>query len=394
MTCNDKEEKDFLQKTYTYGKVYSGKFATLLKQEFEKTSVEDKGILKLFFNNAKKKARKLTSLYKQTAEGDSAKEFIGVEKECLRWSYRGLRIVELLLQHNTDIICVEECDQSEFLSRYLSSTYECLHQPKIKAPARHILTQLQEERKDSLPSDFKLNNDGIFIAFKKDKFEKVGDEIRIRDDQNEVFSGKQNKKLYLCIYSYVHIRIQFPFPLFSSLFLSPNSNMFAFPHCHLHVFEFLIVGTHLKSEKSEQGEKLRQKQIQYLLNRFLDSNLPIILSCDLNANPIVCKKFGFESAYVKGQGKDPEFTTYKKRPEAADKHTIDYIFVKTDNWIVTELLQIKDQLEINADYSVIPNWNYPSDHFVIGCKLRWGGDMNFQYFLFLFFICFFLAVEN
>ncbi|ETO17901.1 hypothetical protein RFI_19405, partial [Reticulomyxa filosa] len=83
------------------------------------------------------------------------------------------------------------------------------------------------------------------------------------------------------------------------------------------------------------------------------------------------KSFGFESVYVKGQGAEPEFTTYKKRRNAADKHTIDYIFVKNGIWKVAELLQIKDKLDMDSHSSVIPNWNYPSDHFAIGCKLHW-----------------------
>ncbi|ETO20185.1 hypothetical protein RFI_17034, partial [Reticulomyxa filosa] len=190
-----------------------------------------------------------------TAEGSNAKEFIGVDKECLTWSYRGLRIVELLHGMNTDLLCVEECDQSEFLTKYLSSTYECYHQPKDKAPARHVMTQFQEERKDALPPDFKLNNDGIFLAFKKDKFEKIGSVIRIKDSENE----------HHVVGLALHLREK----------QSGKNN------------EFVIVGTHLKSEKSEEGEQIRQKQVRWLLDHFSNIRLPIILACDLNANPKV-----------------------------------------------------------------------------------------------------------
>jgi len=192
------------------------------------------------------------------------------------------------------------------------------------------------------------------LLLKKNRFEKIGEEIRFKDTENE---------LHLAAMA-LHLRDK----------TTPN-------------VEFLLIATHLKSEKTEEGEKIRQKQMGWLLNHLSHVNIPIILACDMNANPIknkngyeplcyreVTQLFGFESVYVKGQGREPEFTTFKKRKDIVDKHTIDYIFVKNGRWKVSALLQIETVLDMNSSSSVIPNWNYPSDHFAIGCKLHWSGN--------------------
>jgi len=146
--------------------------------------------------------------------------------------------------------------------------------------------------------------------------------------------------------------------------------------------EFVIMATHLKSDKTEEGEKIRMEQVQCLFQELIDvRDIPIILCCDLNANPEknkngydpLCyeelKKVGFESVYVKGRKMEPVYTTFKKREHGVDKHTIDYIFVKNIPCQVTHLLHIP-HIEDNSS-SLIPNWYYPSDHFAIGCKLQW-----------------------
>jgi len=145
--------------------------------------------------------------------------------------------------------------------------------------------------------------------------------------------------------------------------------------------EILFVVTHLKSTKSEQGEELRERQINLLLKELIknDKDLPVVLCCDLNANPIQNKKgydplcytsitdknnLGFESVYKLANGAEPEYTTFKLRETGTDKHTIDYIFIKNGNWNITKILQIPNE-------GMIPNWNYPSDHFSILAQLTW-----------------------
>ncbi|ETO36562.1 CCR4-NOT transcription complex, subunit 6-like protein, partial [Reticulomyxa filosa] len=152
------------------------------------------------------------------------------------------------------------------------------------------------------------------------------------------------------------------------------------------------------SEKSEEGEKIRQDQIHCLFNELLDiKDIPVILCCDLNANPEKNKngynplcyeqltEGGFESVYVRGDSKEPAFTTFKRREHGVDKHTIDYIFLKNVTCNVTHLLDIP---EVGDDESnsknFIPNWNYPSDHFAIGCKLQWKRSLPFFIYMYTY----------
>ena len=44
---------------------------------------------------------------------EDKKAFIGIDKECLEWRYRGLKIIEEITNCNADIICLQECDRIE-----------------------------------------------------------------------------------------------------------------------------------------------------------------------------------------------------------------------------------------------------------------------------------------
>lgn len=144
----------------------------------------------------------------------------------------------------------------------------------------------------------------------------------------------------------------------------------------------LFVTTHLKSKKSEKGEQIRERQIRALLgNGGLvqnEGNLPVLLCCDLNANPVqnkngydplcydaVTKELGYRSVYRMAMGgQEPEYTTFKQREHGVDRHCIDYILVDDARWSVGQYLDIPDD-------GLIPNWNYPSDHFSLCARLTW-----------------------
>ena len=140
--------------------------------------------------------------------------------------------------------------------------------------------------------------------------------------------------------------------------------------------------THLKSTKSAKGEAVRQKQIRALLgNGGLvqnEGNLPVVLCCDLNANPVqnkngydplcyeaVTEELGYRSVYRMAMGQEPEYTTFKLREHGEDRHCIDYILVDDERWSATKILQIPDE-------GLIPSWSYPSDHFSLCAQLTWS----------------------
>ncbi|ETO13423.1 hypothetical protein RFI_23951 [Reticulomyxa filosa] len=310
------------------------------------------------------------------AEVDTAKSFVGVDKACLRWSYRGLRIVEALYQRNTDLVCIEECDQDEFLIKYLTKKgYECYYQRKHKAPAQKVIEELRQDRKASkneLPSNFVLNNDGILLAFKMDKFALKTKPIRISDKDNTA-------KVVALALHLEHIAN----PCLQFLFKGQIQLLFE----KLLPASFASYSTKEEEDKGKSKTKSKGKEKDKEKDKCPNSlRFPVLLCCDLNATPKKSEKaagtveplcyqqltreMGFVSAYVQGQLTEPPFTTFKSRQHGIDKHTIDYIFTRDFPCRITHLLQLTSPPNV-----VIPHWTYPSDHFAIGCILQWRGTL-------------------
>lgn len=199
-----------------------------------------------------------------------------------------------------------------------------------------------------------MNNDGVLLLFKRSKFELCGDVQRIDPDNKEKVWG-----------------------------LAVPLKVKAIGQ------EVLFVVTHLKSTKSQQGEELRERQINLLLKELVrnEGGLPVVLTCDLNANPVVNQKgydplcyqsltdpdnLGYQSAYRTALGAEPEYTTFKKRESGVNKHTLDYIFLRGGQWKVTQYLKIPEVVaDENTQYGLVPDWHYPSDHYSIMCRLSW-----------------------
>ena len=277
------------------------------------------------------------------------KTFLKVDKEALQWTYRGIKLVEEILRFKPDVIAIEECDQLPFLMKYLGPKgYDSFFQIKDKSPIGNIADELSKERNQEI----KMELDGVALIYKTDKFEKCGDPQHIGSDNKEKVFGLG-----------VPLKIK-------------NIDQ-----------DVLFIVTHLKSTKSQEGEELRERQINLLLKELIknDKNLPVILCCDLNANPVQNKKgydplcynsiidkdnLGYQSVYKLANGAEPEYTTYKLREHGTDKHVLDYIFLKDGKWNIYEILDIPAASDENTE-SLIPNWHYPSDHFSIMAKLTW-----------------------
>lgn len=59
---------------------------------------------------------------------EDAKSFVGIDKECLEWRHRGIRLVEEILRSEADIICLQECDRIEVCLQGLHSYYSIWQQ--------------------------------------------------------------------------------------------------------------------------------------------------------------------------------------------------------------------------------------------------------------------------
>lgn len=168
-----------------------------------------------------------------------------------------------------------------------------------------------------------MNNDGVLLLYKSNKFTVSGNIQRIDPENKEKIWG-------LAVPLKINAIEQ----------------------------EVLFVVTHLKSTKSQEGEELRERQINLLLKELVqnEKRLPVVLTCDLNANPVVNQKgypalayssltnphnLGYQSVYKMALGDEPPYTTFKKRESGVNKHTLDYIFICDGKWNVTQYLKVE-----------------------------------------------------
>eukprot|EP01084_Bolivina_argentea_P079838 144725_1 len=335
---------------------YPDQFKALLKREMvsvktdrEMQNIEQNSIVVMQFNML---ADGLSTSYMNAM---TEKTFLNVDKECLQWTYRGLRLAEEMSRYSADVICMQECDQLPFLMQYMSrSGYKSYFQQKTKSKIPLVLADVLEERGLSeSDSSIQMPKDGVALLYKTKTFEVAGDVqyVDMKENEESVFGLA------------VPLRIK-----------SLNQ-------------EILLITTHLKSKKTEDGEQLRVRQINALIKREIknEKNLPLLLVCDLNSNPVQNKKgydplcynsivnkdnLAFESVYKLANGAEPEYTTFKARKHGVDKHTLDYIFIKGGKWNVTQVLPIPKVSQHNVN-ELIPNWHYPSDHFSIAAQLTW-----------------------
>jgi len=303
----------------------------------------------------------LIGIYKKQQD---EKTFLGIDKRCLEWTYRGLKIIEAILQYDCDVICLQECDGIEFFSKYLEKYgYNWIFQPKNDSPIKKVCEEIQKERNDN---NIKMNIDGVVIIYKKDKLKLQGDPIFIDMLKNE---EKINA-------------------LAAPLTYTPHSNS------NVNI-DLLVIVTHPKSTKDEDGEKLRQRQLKLLLTKLIPSkqleNRFVILGCDLNSAPVfhkqnkdplcysyVTNEYKFQSCYkiFSPINSEPEYTTLKKRETGVAKNCLDYIFVKNNikhvDFDVVGCLDIPAEIDDNKNPLLLPNWYYPSDHFVLVSEISFS----------------------
>jgi len=96
---------------------------------------------------------------------ETEKTFTGVDKACLEFTYRILRIVEELTRFDPDIITLEECDTLKFIMNYLTPMdYSCEYQEKSSSPVQEVIDEIAEERKGDR---LNMPNDGVAVIYKK-----------------------------------------------------------------------------------------------------------------------------------------------------------------------------------------------------------------------------------
>lgn len=150
--------------------------------------------------------------------------------------------------------------------------------------------------------------------------------------------------------------------------------------------------THLSAAKTALGEEARSHQMNELLEHLETFQLPCIVGLDMNAEPAnVCgasypakayplattkhlcihgTKAPLRSAYALAMGKEPNWTTWKRRQgrgkQGEVSHTIDYVLISHDIRCSRVLLPPADADIVD---SRLPGWSYPSDHVALLAEL-------------------------
>jgi len=359
------EELASLERTSKgFKKLYARNIITVDTKQCSKPSGSKSELLLMQFNVL---ADGLSGLYEPETAG---KVFVAVPKECLFWDYRGIRIIEEIKRFDPDVVTIQELDQLEFLRRNLKG-YKVEYLKNKKSACLMVGEKYNH----------KLLPDGVAV-FYREKFHLLG-----------VLKFEGDKPIEISALV-VHLQLK-------------SSKK-----------EVLVATIHLKSAKDIEGEKIRLKQLARFLpelKKYQESKerpnfeVPIFIGCDLNGPPIKSKDFdpfaytsialpdkfnelltahnkssekaaqindkelgytkgwgvNLSSAYRDVLGAEPNYTTWKKRGDGIDQHTIDYIFYQKDKHVrVSKLLSIPTEKEVNQS-TFLPGWEYPSDHFSI-----------------------------
>ena len=251
----------------------------------------------------------------------------------LDFELRKWRLMEVLLEHDVDILAVEEMDRYHGFFEPLLRTlnYEGIFLPKIRSPGISL----------------GWYSDGCSLFFRSDKFE-------LQTSQERLVYSVGTQVLIVASLK------------------------------HKESGETLVVAvTHLKARKNDQNERTRRAQVEELLEtvgKFTarnpeDKPWPVLVLGDLNADPPtettqrqsavqLLLDYPLQSAYDLD---DPSLVTTWKTREKTVHRTIDYIFY--NGLECTNTLSIPHK-ELAAEPYKLPNLRYPSDHLMIAAKFQ------------------------
>lgn len=276
-------------------------------------------------------ADKLSGLYDKPG---SNKVFKFASKECLQWDRRVQEIIKEIRKNDPDVFSLVELDKYEDIRQRLGGSYQGAE-------------LLRDGKKDGSGLFWR---DGVYAA-----------EQMLKD--HIVVDGEKMPQALLAV-KLKHVKTGK-----------------TFVHCVIH----------LKSDKKPAGEKLRVKQLNYVLDtleKTFGTEIPLILNSDLNSShvPLVGgavalkkgeprpagtyepevyplamsdKRYEFTSAYKVVLGDEPWATSIKERPDKKYIYTIDYIFCSKNVKPVAVLDVFPEEAVPEESF---PSELYPSDH--------------------------------
>ncbi|XP_050419714.1 nocturnin-like isoform X1 [Adelges cooleyi] len=278
--------------------------------------------------STKKNVRVLQWNILSQALGQNMDNFYRCPLEALEWNNRRCALLEEMLTHEPDVMCLQEVDHFDFFNRALATqSYTGIFQPKPRSPAI------------AMPD----NNgpDGCAIFYNNNKYE-----FHEKFEHNFYHLSTSN-----CRSAQVALLVV--------LIDKVSGN------------KFCVATAHLKSRKGGKEACLRNNQGKDLLSFVSEhaKNCPTIITGDFNAAPYepvyetMCSypEFKLNSAY-KEPGEEPKFTSWKIRQREGDcKETLDYIFYTPEYLTIRSILAMPKEENVHKDRT--PSLLYPSDHF-------------------------------
>ncbi|KAG5176946.1 Endonuclease/exonuclease/phosphatase [Tribonema minus] len=291
--------------------------------------------------------------------------FVRSPPESLRWSSRKWRILEEILRFDADIITLCEVDHyDDWVAPMLATVgYRgCF----VKKPASPTLQYGDLE-------------DGCAILYRADK-------VEVLNSHSLVYAIADTPGAPRKICNQVAIMALLRLKTDAEGAAGGDGASGGYKH-------FVLATTHLKADKSAEGEAVRAQQARQLLaevGKFRDraaaglglasaEALPVIVTGDMNATPHASADYGalcyaelstsalrLRSAYPLAG--DDAFTTWKIRPckdgsggMRETRHTIDYVLYAGEGCEAVARVAMPTAQECGE--SRVPSFMYPSDHF-------------------------------
>ena len=253
------------------------------------------------------------------AIGTKIDKFQLSDSRVLEWGSRRWRLVQEILLHQPDIVCLQEVDHYNFISSALASIgYSGQFCPKPDSACCYV--------------DGNSGPDGCAILFKTDKFELLSSDSKVltawQSATNQVVLG---------------------------LVLRHKSGK-----------EVCAVTSHLKARKGSLLASIRDEQGQDLMAWLEEfrAGRSVILSGDFNAEPseevyqtlTTDKNLVLDSSY---DNSSLDYTTWKIRDTGEEKQVLDYIF-HSDDLRTLRTLDVPSEEEVGDQR--LPSLAYASDH--------------------------------
>ncbi|XXQ30727.1 Nocturnin [Plasmodiophora brassicae] len=254
-----------------------------------------------------------------------------IDADAVAFAQRFDRVVQVLIGIDADVVCLQELNHVDFFrGKFADSGYDLVWMPKPK------------------PAIAGMDPDGVAIAYKTDRFERVG------------------KPIY-------HVYGESP----------KDNQVLAIVHLRDGDRSILVANTHLKSKKGFEEVRRRQaSEARELILATIDEIGGVdgvIFAGDFNTEggvdePVYKEMLagGFTSAYGVVNGAEPSWTTWKTRWNGAKystkKAVEDFVFFAGANLRCVEVASLPDDDAVPE--SRYPTTTFPSDHFHLRVRFQ------------------------